>query len=146
MKDWLQYSKQGLALTESFESCRLTAYQDVKGIWTVGWGHVGPEVCQGYTVTQVQADAQLTVDTQNAVNAVNKLVIPQLSQGEFDALVDFVFNIGTHAFGGSTMLVLLNKNDFTGAALEFAKWSHASGVVVAGLLRRRLAEVQEFNS
>jgi lysozyme len=140
------YSKSGIDLTKQFESCRLVAYQDVKGIWTVGWGHVGPEVCAGYTVTQVQADMQLVVDMHNATGAVNHFVNVVLTQGEFDALVDFAFNCGCSAFAGSTMLRLLNAGDTANAALEFAKWSHASGQVVAGLLRRRLAETQEFNS
>jgi lysozyme len=69
-----------------------------------------------------------------------------LTQGEFDAVVDFCYNCGVNAFKGSTMLILLNRSDFTSAALEFAKWSHASGQVVAGLLRRRLAEKAEFES
>jgi lysozyme len=113
---------------------------------TIGWGHVGPEVHEGLTWTQVQADMQLVVDYQNAVNAVNRDVTFQLNQEEFDAVTDLTFNIGTHAFAGSTMLVLLNQGNITGAALEFARWDHASGVVVAGLLRRRLSETQEFNS
>ena len=50
----MQYSKTGLALTEGFESCRLTAYQDLKGIWTIGWGHTGPEVVEGLVWTQNQ--------------------------------------------------------------------------------------------
>ena len=140
------YSKSGVQLTQQFESCRLIAYQDVKGILTVGWGHTGPEVVEGYTVTQVQADMQLVVDMHNAMSAVNRLVTVMLTQGEFDALVDFAFNCGCSAFAGSTMLKLLNAGSMQAAALEFAKWDHASGVVVAGLLRRRLAEVQEFNS
>ena len=140
------YSKSGVQLTQQFESCRLIAYQDVKGVWTIGWGHVGAGVCEGAVWTQVQADMQLIVDMHNAMSAVNRLVNVTLTQGEFDALVDFTFNCGCSAFAGSTMLILLNKQDFQGAANEFAKWSHASGVVVAGLLRRRLVEVQEFNS
>jgi lysozyme len=140
------YSKTGLALTETFESCRLIAYQDSRGIWTVGWGHVGPEVKEGYTVTQVQADCQLTIDMHNAVSAVNRLVDVPLTQEEFDAIVDFIFNCGIGAFGGSTMRALLNQKNYAAAALEFAKWDHANGQIVAGLLRRRIAEEQEFNS
>ena len=140
------YSKTGLQLTEQFESCRLTAYQDVKGIWTIGWGHTGAEVIQGYTITQIQADMQLVVDMHNAESAVNELVTITLTQGEFDALVDFCFNCGINAFRGSTMRAYLNAGNIALAALQFAAWDHASGQVVSGLLRRRLAEEQEFNS
>ena len=142
----MEYSKQGLALTEGFESCRLTAYQDIKGIWTIGFGHVGPEVVEGLTWTQDQADSQLVLDLTKAEHAVNTLVTVPLTQGQYDALVDFCYNCGIGAFSGSTMLRLLNAGQFDDAANEFQKWDHASGKVVAGLLRRRIAEEQEFNS
>src|ERR1017187_4818518 len=142
----MDYSKQGLALTEGFESCRLTAYQDIKGIWTIGFGHVGPEVVEGYTMTQNQADSQLVLDLTKAEHAVNTLVTVPLTQGQYDSLVDFCYNCGIGAFSGSTMLKLLNAGQYDDAANEFQKWSHASGVVVAGLLRRRVAEEAEFNS
>lgn len=141
----MEYSKQGLALTENFESCRLTAYQDIKGIWTIGFGHVGPEVVEGLVWTQNQADSQLVTDTLHATNIVNRFVTVELSQPAFDAVVDFVFNVGSGNFEGSTMLKLLNAGNLEGAADEFEKWDHASGQVVAGLLRRRLAEKEEFN-
>jgi lysozyme len=142
----MEYSKQGLALTESFESCRQTAYQDIKGIWTIGWGHVGPEVVDGLVWTQNQADTQLVTDLQNAERMVNTYVTVPITQGIFDALVDFAFNLGTNAARGSTLLKLVNAGDMAGAAAQFQLWDHASGVVVAGLLRRRIAEEQEFNS
>ena len=142
----MEYSKQGLALTEQFESCKLTAYQDVKGIWTCGWGHTGPEVVEGYTMTQNQADSQLVMDTLHATSVVNRFVTIGLSQPAFDALVDFVFNVGSGNFEGSTMLKLLNAGNLEAAADEFQKWDHAAGKVIVGLLRRRIAEEQEFNS
>lgn len=141
----MQYSKSGVALTESFESCKLVAYQDIRGIWTIAWGHTGPDVVEGLTCTQAQADTWLLQDTQNAQDHVNNLVTVPLTQGEFDALVDFAFNDGCGAFGGSTLLKLLNTGDYAAAAAQFQLWDHASGQVVAGLLRRRLAEVAEFN-
>ena len=142
----MEYSKQGLNLTENFEACKLIAYQDIKGILTIGWGHTGPEVVEGLVWTQDQADTQLVMGLQHAVNTVNRLVTVPMTQGIFDALVDFVFNVGSGNFAGSTLLRLLNAGDVAGAAEEFAKWDHASGQVVAGLLRRREAEVQEFQS
>ena len=141
----MNYSKNGLAVTESFENCKLTAYQDIKGIWTIGWGHTNA-VHARMTCTQQQADEWLEEDTQSAVNTVNRLVTIGLSQPAFDALVDFVFNVGSGNFANSTMLKLLNAGNLDAAGEEFAKWSHASGVVVAGLLRRRLAEKAEFES
>lgn len=134
-----------MAFTERFESCSLVAYPDVKGVWTIGWGHTGPEVKQGLTWTQDQADAQLLADVRTAVAAVNAVKVT-LNQHEFDALVDFTFNCGVAAFAGSTLHKLLEAGDFSGAANEFEKWDHAGGKVVTGLLRRRTAERDEFLS
>lgn len=142
----MKYSKEGLQLTESFESCKLVAYPDVKGIWTIGWGHTGVLVVKGLTCTQAQADNWLLSDVASAEAAVNRFVHITINQHEFDALVDFAFNCGITAFAGSTLLKLLNKGDIQGAAHEFEKWDHAAGKVVAGLLRRRLAEEKEFLS
>jgi lysozyme len=141
----MEYSQNGLHLTEQFEECRLTAYPDSKGIPTIGWGPtLGVQL--GDTCTQEQADAWLLQDVQNAVNHVNSLVFVPLTQGEFDALVDFSFNCGCEAFAGSTMLRLLNAGDYSGAADQFEHWGRSGGKVIAGLLRRRQTEVQEFNN
>lgn len=139
----MQYSRVGLALTERFEGCRLQAYQDSVGVWTIGYGHTRG-VQQGMTCTQEQAEEWLVQDSLQAQDAVNDLVTVLLTQPEFDALVDFTFNLGAGALAESTMLRLLNAGDFAGAAGQFELWDHAGGKVVAGLLRRRLAEKQEF--
>jgi lysozyme len=112
--------------------------------WTIGVGHTGPEVRYGVAWTQNQADAQLCADVAGAVAAVNRLVTTPLMQAEFDALVDFVFNLGVGNFAGSTMLRLLNAGKHAAAADEFQKWDMAKGQHIAGLLRRRLAEAAEF--
>lgn len=138
------YSQDGLALTEQFEGCRLTAYQDQVGVWTIGYGHTGKDVVAGLTITQDQANALLASDIAAAAAFVNQAVAVALNQNEFDALVDFVFNLGRAAFAGSTLLKLLNAGNFASAAPQFALWDHAGGQVVAGLLRRRLAETAMF--
>jgi lysozyme len=139
------YSKTGLALTERFESCRLAAYQDLKGVWTIGYGHAGANVHSGMVVTQAQAEAYLRADIKTASEAINKLVTVAITQDEFDALVDFTFNVGIGALTSSTLLCDLNAGDIAGAAGRFEEWDHAGGQVVAGLLRRRLAEEALFN-
>jgi lysozyme len=141
----MEYSQNGLHLTEQFESCRLTAYQDSKGEWTIGWGHTAG-VQLGDTCTQEQADAWLLEDVQTAVNDVNRLVSVPLTQPLFDSLVDFCYNCGGGAFAGSTMLKLLNAGDFSAAAGQFERWDMSGGAVVAGLLRRREAEENEFKT
>src|SRR5271166_29191 len=140
----LPYGKDGLQLTENFEGLRLTAYQDQVGVWTIGYGHTGPDVYAGLTISQNDATALLMHDVATAAACVNRLVTVPLTQDEFDALVDFVFNLGTQAFATSTLLRKLNAHDFNGAIAEFVKWDHAGGQVVAGLLRRRMAEAQLF--
>ena len=141
----MTYSKSGLALTERFEGCRLEAYQDSTGRWTIGYGHTF-NVIKGDVCTQAQAEAWLIGDTAWAEKYVNRHVTTEVTQGEFDALVDFSFNLGVGTFEQSTLLRLVNERQFAAAALEFDKWAHAGGVVVAGLLRRRQAEAAEFLS
>ena len=143
MKPPMTYSKEGLALTERFEGCKLEAYQDQVGVWTIGYGHTRG-VHAGMTCTMEQAAQWLAEDTMEAQDAVNRFVSVDLTQHEFDALVDFVFNLGAGAFQRSTMLRLLNAGNHAGAADQFQLWDRAGGQVVAGLLRRRLAEKQEF--
>jgi lysozyme len=145
MNPTMIYSKTGVQLTERFEGGRLEAYQDSVGIWTIGFGHTFG-VTEGMTCTQEQEAAWLFEDTEIAQSDVNKYVTVTLTQGEFDALVDFAFNVGRGNLNNSTLLKELNAGDYAGAADQFTKWDRAGGVVVAGLLRRRLAEQQEFAS
>jgi lysozyme len=140
----LTYSKDGLTLTEQFEGCRLVAYQDQVGVWTIGYGHTGSGVVSGLTITQDQAEDLLTSDVAASAAYVNAAVMVELQQNEFDALVDFVFNLGRGAFAGSTLLKNLNAGQFDAAAAQFDLWDHAGGQVVAGLLRRRQAEQAMF--
>lgn len=143
MGDAMKYSKQGVRLTEDFEGDRLVAYQDSVGVWTIGSGHT-KGVTEGMTCTRDQADTWLLEDVAEAEAAVNRLVKIALSQEEFDALVDFVFNLGAANFAASTLLKKLNARDIQGAIDEFVKWDRAGGVEVAGLLRRRKAEAALF--
>lgn len=139
----MNYSKSGLALTESFEGCRLSAYQDQVGVWTIGYGHT-KYVRPFDKCTQEQAEKWLQEDVQEAVDMINQHVKVALTQGQFDALVDFVFNLGGVNFEHSTLFMMLNQGNFEGAADQFERWAYAGGQKVAGLLRRRQAEEAEF--
>jgi lysozyme len=139
-----QYSDAGMALTKSFEGLRLAAYKDVAGVWTIGYGHVGPTACAGKTITESEAEALLREDLQAAVACVNRAVTAEVSQGQFDAMVDFCFNAGRGSFLGSTLLKKVNAGDFAGAAAQFGLWVHAGGEAVPGLVRRRKAEAEMF--
>ena len=129
----------GKALIQSFETCRLAAYQDQRGIWTIGWGHT-QGVVEYQTCTQAEADEWFVQDTQYVCDAINRTVCIGLTQNEFDALVSFTFNVGVGSEAHSTLLVMLNSGNTAGAADEFLRWNHINGVPNAGLTRRRLAE------
>jgi lysozyme len=139
----MKTSPAGIKFIEEREGCRLTAYQDSVGVWTIGVGHtIG--VVPGMTITQEEADDLLAEDLANAEAAVNSLVKVPLSQPQFDALVDFVFNEGATQFRSSTLLRLLNAGDYEGADQQFARWDLAGGRVLAGLVTRRRLEAEMF--
>ena len=140
----MTYSKAGIDLTERFEGCRIKAYPDTGGVWTIGYGHTHG-VYEGMVCTLEQAESWLEQDVQAAADAVNRLVQISLKQSEFDALVDFVFNLGAGAFARSTMLKDVNAGNLSAAALQFPLWDRDAGRVLAGLLHRRLAEEAEFD-
>jgi lysozyme len=139
----LSYSKDARLITEQFEGCRLAAYQDSVGVWTIGYGHTD-RVRAGDTCTQEQAEVWLTEDIARVVRQINRDITVPLTQGEFDALVDFGFNLGVHALESSTLWQDLALGEYGRAAAQFARWDHAGGKEVEGLLRRRLAERDEF--
>ena len=143
----MQYTDTGKALTQGFEKCHLTPYQDSGGVWTDGWGNTHG-VVPGQDITQEQADAQFLVNIQGSVDAVNASVTCDLTQNQFNACVDFAFNCGNHAFENSTLLKKLNEGDATSdvdaVLAEFAKWDKAGGVVLAGLDHRREGEEALF--
>ena len=140
----MTYSKAGIELTGRFEGCRIKAYPDTGGVWTIGYGHTHG-VHPGMTCTPGEAEAWLEQDIQAAADAVNRLVSVLLKQSEFDALVDFVFNLGAGAFARSTMLKDINAGNLAAAASQFPLWDRDAGRVLAGLLHRRLAEEAEFD-
>jgi len=137
-------SSTGEDLIKNFETLKLTAYQDQRGVWTCGWGHTGPEVVEGTTCTPAQAEIWFQQDTENAVRGVDSSLTTNVTQNQFDALVSFAYNVGVGAEAHSTMVKLINERNFTGAAAEFSKWDHVDGVPNAGLLRRRQAEQALF--
>lgn len=139
-------SEKGLKFINQWEGSRLTAYQDQRGIWTIGVGHTGPDVTCGLTVTQEMVDSWLRTDTRAACQAIARNIDVALSQNQFDAIASFVYNVGVSAAVGSTLFKYVNRGLTDLAAAEFGKWNHVSGVVDAGLTRRRAAERDLFLS
>lgn len=124
----------------------MSAYQDQGGVWTIGYGHTGSDVHAGMNIIQEQAEGFLRSDYHSAVAAIRRMVKIDLTQHEFDALADFVFNVGSGNFAGSTLLKELNAGNLEAAANQFPAWSRVKGQVVAGLLRRRQEEAKLFQS
>ena len=132
-------SPEGLALIKRYEGCRLKAYKCPAGVWTVGYGHT-KGVTSATTITQAQADQFLQDDIAPIESQLNDLQI-NFRQGQFDALVSFIFNLGIGNFNKST----LKKRIITGAedsviVSEFKRWNKAGGKVLPGLVARRAAE------
>lgn len=143
----MKTSQNGIAVLKYFENCQLTAYPDPAtggAPWTIGWGHTGPEVVSGLVWTQGNADTQLVTDLASRERSVSSAVTAQLTQGQFDALVDFVYNLGAGNFQSSTLLRLVNAGDMDGAVAQFSRWNKAAGVPMRGLARRRAAEAALF--
>lgn len=129
----------------------LPGWQKLSGApWTIGIGHTGSvdgkPVAPGMTITKEKSYALLDQDAATAARAVNKSVVVPLNQNQFDALVDFTFNLGVGNFQSSTLLKKLNARDYRGAAEEFPRWNKAGGEVLAGLTKRRKAERSLFLS
>ena len=139
----MKTSPVGRALIRRFEGCRLAAYLCPAGIWTIGVGHTRG-VKKGDSCTVQQADVWLTEDLEDAEAAVEMLVKVPLTQGQFDALVSFTFNLGAKRLGESTMLILLNKGNYRAAAGQFSRWVNAGGQKLSGLIARRAAEADMF--
>jgi lysozyme len=131
-------------LVKEFEGCRLVAYRCPAGVWTIGWGHTGPEVTEGLTITQAKADEYLEQDLGRVLAGVDRLVTTDLTVGQTAALVSFAYNVGLGALKHSTLLRLLNTGATEAAAAEFPRWNRAAGRVLPGLVRRRAAEMEMF--
>ena len=144
----MRISDNGLAFIRDHEGCVLHAYPDPATggePWTIGVGHTGG-VKPGDTCTMEQAMQWLRADVAQAEATINRVVKVGLSQDQFDALVSLVFNIGGHNFETSTLLKRINALDFDGAADQFPRWNMAAGKMMAGLTKRRFAEMRLFSS
>ena len=136
----MKTSQAGLTLIESSEGLRTETYLDVAGNPTIGYGHlIKPDEDFSAGITQAQAQELLAQDVATAEAAVNAMA-PQANQNQFDALVDFTFNLGAGAL--RTML----GHGWSQVPTQIPRWNQAGGVVHAGLVTRRRAEVVLFET
>ena len=141
----MNIGNKGLELIKSFEGCRLTAYKPVQTeqYYTIGWGHYGPDVYAGMSITQAQADNMLREDVRYYADAVDRYNSRfNFTQEEFDALTSFTYNCGV----GSLQAVMSCCNTKQEIAEECKLYNKGAGVVLAGLVRRREEEYQLFMS
>jgi lysozyme len=141
------------------EKLRLSAYRDAVGVWTIGYGHTGPEVIEGLTISKAQAEKLLVEDLARFAKGVAKLLTRGATQNQFDAMCMLAFNIGLgrppngrgrEGFRQSTVLRLHNEGNFAGAAQAFLLWSKGrdpnTGALreMRGLIARRTVEMQLY--
>lgn len=141
----MNISQRGINLVKGFEGFSAKAYKDIAGIPTIGYGTTYG-VKMGQFVTVEEAEDLLKADLQVAEEAVNHLVKVPMTQGQFDALVSFTYNVGTGALAKSTLLDLFNQGATVGASNQFLAWTKAGGAFSQGLMNRRLAEKKVFDS
>jgi len=128
---------------KKFESCRLNAYQDGVGVWTIGYGHTAG-VKPGDRITLYQAEQFLREDLAKFEAAASK-VRNVSTQGRFDAVVDFMYNCGTANFAKSTLKKYIEAGKATWMCQEeFLRWVNAGGKKLGGLVTRRVWEANRF--
>jgi lysozyme len=135
----MKTSDQGLKLLHGREGKRNTAYLDSVGVWTIGYGHTGPDVHAGLAWTDEQVEAAFAKDLERFEDAVNDAVLVDIPQHAFDALVSFAYNVGVTAFKTSTLVRVLNAGDVAGAARQFDRWH-----IPAEITSRRNGEKHQF--
>lgn len=136
----MKINDAGLNLIKSFEGCKLKAYQDAVGVWTIGWGHTSG-VKAGQVITQAKADEYLKKDLAKFEKAVDKINTVDFNENQFSALVSFAYNCGTGNL--NKLCIGRTKVEIGSKMLEYNK---AKGKVLAGLTRRRRAENKLYNT
>ena len=141
----MKTSPKGIALIKEFEGLRLKAYKCPGGVWTIGYGHTAG-VKAGMVITEAQAEEYLKADLIAFEKYLNALGLP-LNQNQFDALISFIYNVGTGNFSRSTLLRKIRANPQDNSLMdEFLRWVYSKGRVLPGLQRRRLAEMKLYFS
>ena len=140
----MKISDKCVALVKRFEGFEAKAYKCPAGVWTIGYGHT-EGVNPGDVITETKAAILLKEELNLFASKVEKL-LAKATQGQFDALVSFSYNLGVNNLRNSTLLKLHNAGNYGAAKLEFNKWNRAAGKVLEGLVKRRAAEAELYGS
>tara|TARA_R110000868_G_scaffold381792_1_gene648215 strand:+ start:1028 stop:1735 length:708 start_codon:yes stop_codon:yes gene_type:complete len=138
----MKMSQSGKDMLVDFEGVRLKAYKCPAGVWTIGIGATNPPVNATDEITREEAFKRLDRDLVQYEDGVKRLIQVGLTQGQFDALVDFAYNAGVGALQKSTLLKKVNAEKFDEVPAEFMKWTKGGGKELPGLVRRRRAEAK----
>ena len=142
-----QITQAGLDLIKKYEGFSATVYVCPAGYPTVGYGHVvRPNEDYSSPVSEAEAELLLRKDAQTAQNAVLRLITVSLTDGQFDALVSFTYNLGGGALQRSTLRSKVNREEHDDVPAEFMKWVWAGGRKLPGLIKRRRAEALLYMS
>lgn len=139
-------TRRGVDLVMSHEGFSAFPYLCPAGWWTIGYGHTKGVTKATKPISKVVARELLEADLATAESAVGRLIRVELTDGQFDALVSFTFNLGGGALQRSTLRQKLNRGEFEEAADEFKKWVWGGGRKLPGLVRRRADERELFLS
>jgi len=145
----MNINKATIDLVKEFEGCKLTAYRDAVGVWTIGYGTtaragLGIIPTGGMTITQAEADQLLADGLNKFADQIRPMIEADLNDNQFGACVSLAYNIGAYGFNRSTALEKINAGDYAKAADAFLLWNKAGGKVLKGLVRRREAERKLF--
>jgi lysozyme len=138
----LSLSAAALVSIATWEGYVGQAYQDIVGVWTIGFGTT-ENVRQGQTLDPVKALQRKLEDMQKFEGAIKTCVKVPLHDHEYSAYISLAYNIGSNAFCNSTLVRKLNASDYAGACKEILRWNKAGGKVVRGLTNRREAEYRQ---
>lgn len=145
----MKTNSRGLALIKAWEGCKLEAYRDAVGVWTIGYGHTwaagNPRPAQGMKITQARAEEILIVDLIQYERAVINALTTEPNENQFAAMVSLCFNIGPGNFSKSSVVRYWNAGMPDKAAAAFLLWNKAGGKILKGLANRRAAEIKLFN-
>lgn len=142
--DVANLSLGNLNLIKESEGLRLTAYLPTPNdVWTIGYGHT-KTAKPGMRITEAGAEELLKHDLAWVEAALKQYVKVPLTQNQYDALASFVYNLGATNFKKSTLLKMLNKGDYKGAADQLLRWDKQKGKVLRGLTIRRNHERDLF--
>ena len=122
----MKMSGGGLLALKQSEGCRLDAYQDEAGVWTIGYGDTH-QVKPGDRITLEEAEGLLLLRVDQFERAVRAAVKRPMTQGQFDALTSLCYNIGSAAFSASELVKQFNADEVENAARQFARWIHVKG-------------------